>query len=71
MKKIGIIGDKDSVLGFMSVGFSVFAVNSSEKAARILDSAISDGFAVMYVTEEILLEIPRYTKNIKPNRFLP
>ena len=56
MKKIGIIGDKDSVLGFMSVGFSVFAVNSSEKAARILDSAISDGFAVMYVTEEILLD---------------
>lgn len=70
MKKIGIIGDKDSVLGFMSVGFSVFAVNSSEKAARILDSAISDGFAVMYVTEEILLEIPEFYEKYKTEPLL-
>lgn len=56
--KIGIIGDKDSVLGFMAAGFHVFAVNTPDEAREILENAIKDGFAVMYITEELLFQIP-------------
>ena len=36
MYKIGIIGERDSVLCFMALGFSVFPTESSEEAGKIL-----------------------------------
>ena len=56
--KIGIIGDKDSVLGFMAAGFHVFSTEKAEEAKAILDNAIANDFAVMYITEDLLIKIP-------------
>lgn len=70
-RKIGVIGDKDSVLGFMAVGFRVFMTDDPKKAAEILENAIDSGFAVMYITEDLLAEIPESYENIKPNQCLP
>ncbi|MBR4296137.1 MAG: V-type ATP synthase subunit F [Clostridia bacterium] len=54
MYKIGIIGDRDSVLGFMALGFSVFDVNDADSARSALRGAVKDGnFAVVFVTERI------------------
>ena len=39
MYKIGVIGDKDSVLGFMAVGFTVFVADDAAAAASALRSA--------------------------------
>ena len=36
MYKVGIIGDKDSVLGFKAVGLEVFPCSRSEEAKKIL-----------------------------------
>ena len=57
MKKIGIIGDKDSVLGFMAAGFSVFVTDNPGQAEEILENAVKNDFAVMYITEELLSEL--------------
>lgn len=69
MYKMGVIGDKDSVLGFKAIGLQVFPVNSKEEAeATLMDLAKKD-FAVIYIIEDsakdILSVIEQYnTKTI-------
>ena len=58
MKKIGIIGDKESVLCFMTAGFTVFVTEDAEEAARIIKHAEKDGFALLFVTEPLIEQIP-------------
>lgn len=58
MYKIGIIGDRDSVLGFMALGFSVFDVANAEEARiKLREAAKNDEFAVIFITESIAAEI--------------
>ena len=57
MYKIGIIGDKDSVLGFMSVGFTVFDTDDAEKASELLYRLADEDYAVIYITEELAEKI--------------
>lgn len=52
MYKIGIIGDRDSVLGFMALGFSVHDVQDAEQAAKKLHTLVKSGeYAVIFLTE--------------------
>lgn len=64
MIKIGVIGDKDSVLGFRAVGLEVFPVISSEEAAETLHELSGRGYGVIYITEQlaspIMTDIERY-----------
>lgn len=53
MYKIGIIGEGDSVLGFLTAGFSVFPVESSEEAASTLHSLAKDDYAIIFITEDL------------------
>lgn len=53
MYKIGVIGDKDSVLGFMAIGFSVYPVNDVIEAGETLQKLVKDDFAIIFVTEDI------------------
>lgn len=69
MYKIGVIGDRDSVLGFMSVGFSVFVSDEAEEAAKILKKLAREDFAVIYVTEEIFSKIKDEADKYKDKPF--
>ena len=57
MYKIGVIGDRESVLGFMSVGFSTAIANTPEEAAQALKDMASGGYAIIYVIEDTALAI--------------
>ncbi|NSW90528.1 MAG: V-type ATP synthase subunit F [Firmicutes bacterium] len=57
MYKIGVIGDKDSILGFKAMGFSVFQAASSEEAEKILHALAREDYAVIYITEQIAAKI--------------
>ena len=57
MNKIAIIGDTESTLGFLAVGFAVFPTTSSEEAARTLIKLASEGYAIVYITEDLASEI--------------
>ncbi len=58
MYKIGIIGDRDSVLGFMALGFAVYDVSSCDDARVKLRNAVKGGdFAVLFITESIAMQI--------------
>ena len=58
MYKIGVIGNRDAVLGFMAVGFSVFEADSIETATRCLhEMARSGEYGVIFITENYAMEM--------------
>ncbi len=58
MYKVGIIGDRDSVLGFMALGFAVHEVQSAQEAEeRLTELVKSNEYAVIFVTEDIAVQI--------------
>ena len=58
MYKIGIIGERDSVLGFMALGFSVHEAQDSSQAKEILHTLAKSGeFAVIYIVENYAVEL--------------
>ncbi len=65
MKRIGIIGDKDSVLCFMAAGFSVFITEEEKEAADIIRSAISRDYSVLFVTEELYVRLNEIIEKYK------
>jgi V/A-type H+-transporting ATPase subunit F len=71
MYKIGIIGERDSVLGFMSLGFSVHEAKDTAEAAKTLHTIVSTGeyaviFVVEHYAEKIAEDIAKYRDNALP-----
>ena len=65
MYKIGIIGQRDAILGFMALGFSVHEAANAEEAAKELHRmARSQEYGVIFITENYAVkledEIARY-----------
>lgn len=52
MYKIGVMGDRDSIYGFRSVGLSVFPADDPVTGTKILKS-IADEYAVIFITEKL------------------
>ena len=58
MYKIGIIGDRDSVLGFMALGFAVHEVQNEDGAAEKLHALVrSNEYATIFIVEDLALKI--------------
>ena len=50
MYKIGIIGDRDTVLGFMALGFSVQEAADANEAGKRLSEMVKSGeYAVIFI----------------------
>ena len=56
MYKIGVMGDRDSIYGFKSVGLSVFPVDDAQTGAKLLRS-IADEYAVIFITEKLAAQM--------------
>lgn len=56
-KKIGVVGDKDSVLAFKALGIDVFPVVEAEGARKTIDRLAMKDYAVIFVTEQVAKEI--------------
>lgn len=69
-KKIGVVGDKDSVLAFKALGIDVFPVVGADEARIAVDKLARNDYAVIFVTEQVAQEIEetieRYTKQVLP-----
>ena len=58
MYKIAIIGDRDSVLGFMALGFATFeAQNAAEAAKQLHTLARDESYAVIFIVEDLAEQI--------------
>ena len=53
MYKIGVIGDRESILGFKAVGRDVFPIDDPEEAKKTLKRIAKEDFAIIYITEQI------------------
>jgi V/A-type H+/Na+-transporting ATPase subunit F len=67
-KKIAMIGDKDSILGFKALGISVYPVVDVNEATSVLRKASSGDYAIIYIAEhfaqgmkEIISELQQVT----------
>lgn len=48
---IGVVGDKDSILPFKILGFSVFATSEPTEAREIIDRLAKENYGIIYLTE--------------------
>ena len=71
MYKIGIIGQRDTVQGFMALGFSVHEAADAQQAAHELHAMVRTGeYAVIFLTEDYAAqledELARYRSQPTP-----
>lgn len=74
MYKIGVVGDKDSILAFKALGVDVFTAYERDEARRIVDTIARDNYGIIFITEQVASLIPdtieRYDKEIIPTVIL-
>ena len=70
MYKIGVIGDKDSVLAFKAIGLDVYPTFNSNDASKIIDRLAAKNYAVIFITEQLAKDIEniidRYSRSVLP-----
>lgn len=68
--KIGVVGDKDSVLGFKALGLDVVPVVNLDEARASIHKMAKDEYAVIYLTEQLASqlesEMARYKDSLTP-----
>ncbi|WP_238882296.1 V-type ATP synthase subunit F [Clostridium sp. YIM B02551] len=73
-KKVGVVGDKDSVLAFKALGIDVFPVTGKEESRKIVDRLAMSDYAIIFITEQIAKDIQetieRYNKMTLPSIIL-
>ena len=57
MRNMAIIGDYDSTAPFCALGIEACSVTTSDEAALVLKRLAKEGFAVIYITEELARDI--------------
>lgn len=58
MYKIGMIGDRESIEGFMALGLSTHAAETADDAAKTLAALVkSEEYAVIFLTEELCVAL--------------
>lgn len=70
MRKIGVIGDKDSVLGFRALGLDVFTPEKDNEVRKTIERLASENYCVIFITEQMatkaLETIRRYDSEVCP-----
>lgn len=51
MYKVGVIGDRDSIIGFRSLGMSVLETVDVTEAGQMLEKLVEEHYAVIFITE--------------------
>ena len=57
MYKIGVIGDRESALGFRALGIDVFPCEDGPAAKKTLRKMAKNDYAIIYITEKLAAEI--------------
>ena len=69
-KHIAVIGDAESIKGFSAIGIDIYPCESEEPAKLLRNIADSEGYAIIYLTEEVYnqteKERDRYSERLTP-----
>lgn len=70
MYKIAVIGDRESIYGFSSLGLEIFPAYSGCEAETLIKELAEENYAVIYITEALAKDaseiIEKYSKEITP-----
>ncbi|WP_317853723.1 V-type ATP synthase subunit F [Chakrabartyella piscis] len=58
MSKVGIIGDKGSVMGFLALGIDIFPAHEADEVKKTIHKLAERDYAIIYITEEASLMAP-------------
>ena len=53
MYKIGVIGDRATVAGFIALGYTVYETETPDEAASTLHKIANEDYAIIFVTEAV------------------
>lgn len=74
MAKIAVVGEKDSIIGFKSLGLPVFPIDEESSAAMLIHRLARERYAVIFITESCAagLEetLERYRRTAYPSIIL-
>ena len=56
MSKVGIIGDKDTVMGFLALGIDIFPAYGADEIRKTINRLTEREYAIIYITEEASLQ---------------
>lgn len=59
MYKMAVIGDKDSIYGFASIGLEIFPCDDPDEAAHKIRTMSENGYGVIYITEQLATQIEK------------
>lgn len=65
MSKVGIIGDKDSITGFLALGIDTFAAYEADEIKRTIHRLVEEDYAIIYITEQASLLVSDYIARFK------
>lgn len=68
--KIAVVGDKDSILGFKTLGVATFPVTGAEAALSVLKQLVSESYGVIFITEALARDLDDVIAELN-KRFLP
>ncbi len=70
MYKIAVLGDRDSVLGFRTLGLDVYPADDLRSARSTLHRLAGEGYAIVYLTEQLAAgmqeDVARYKDELTP-----
>lgn len=70
MYKVAVVGDKDSVMGFLALGIDIFPAYDADEIKKTIHKLVEEGYAIIYITEQASLmakeTIARYKDNELP-----
>ncbi len=70
MSKVAAIGSREAVLAFKALGIEAVPVSSGDEAGRALFTLAEQGVAVIFITEDVAVQIPeaidRYRTSVLP-----
>ena len=59
MYRVGVIGDRDSVLGFKAVGVDVFPCSETDEARKTLHKIAMKDYAIIFITERFARDMEK------------
>lgn len=68
MYKIAVLGDRDSIYGFATLGLETFPVTTAEEGEETLKRLALTDYAVIYITESLKAEIEHEIEKYKDQK---
>lgn len=67
MYKIAVVGDKESIFGFSSIGIDIYPAYEEKEIEQIISKLMDENYAIIYVTENMWLKAEKYLEKLQKN----